>query len=180
MKVEKTKYPGIYKIGENYYIDFYGNGKRHRRVVGPNLNMAVEEKARMKKKNRVGKYHIVERMQKTTFGELFGLYKKEEDAKDYILQFEATYLTHFGGEKLASITQSDLFAFRDKVKALEHAKKAAELSKEKNAEILDTLGMAYFINGHVKEAIDAENKALKLEPYNDEFKGKLKEYDTAI
>ena len=70
--------------------------------------------------------------------------------------------------------------FRDKVKALEHAKKAAELSKEKNAEILDTLARAYFMNGMVKEAIDAENKALKLEPYNDEFKNKLKEYEKAM
>jgi tetratricopeptide (TPR) repeat protein len=71
-------------------------------------------------------------------------------------------------------------SFRDKVKALEHAKKAAELSKEKNAEVLDTLARAYFINGQIKEAIDAENKALKLEPYNDEFKGRLKEYEKAM
>jgi tetratricopeptide (TPR) repeat protein len=71
-------------------------------------------------------------------------------------------------------------SFRDKVKALEHAKKAAELSKEKNAEILDTLAKAYFINGQIKDAIDTENKALKLEPYNDEFKGRLKEYEKAI
>jgi Flp pilus assembly protein TadD len=71
-------------------------------------------------------------------------------------------------------------SFRDKVKALEHAKKAAELSKEKNAEILDTLARAYFINGQVEEAIDAENKALKLEPYNDEFKGKLREYEKVM
>jgi tetratricopeptide (TPR) repeat protein len=71
-------------------------------------------------------------------------------------------------------------SFRDKAKALEHAKKAAELSKEKNAEIMDTLARAYFMNGMVKEAVDAENKALKLEPYNDEFKGKLREYEKAI
>jgi tetratricopeptide (TPR) repeat protein len=70
-------------------------------------------------------------------------------------------------------------SFRDKAKALEHAKKAAELSKEKNAEILDTLARAYFINGMVKEAVEAENKALQLEPYNDEFKGKLREYEKA-
>ena len=70
-------------------------------------------------------------------------------------------------------------SFKDKAKALEHAKKAAELSKEKNAEILDTLARAYFINGQIKEAIEAENKALKLEPYNDEFKGKVKEYEKA-
>ena len=43
MKLEKTKCPGIYKIGENYFIDFYGDGKRHRKVVSPNLDMAVEE-----------------------------------------------------------------------------------------------------------------------------------------
>jgi tetratricopeptide (TPR) repeat protein len=71
-------------------------------------------------------------------------------------------------------------AFRDKVKALEHANKAAELSNEKNAEILDTLARAYFINGKVKEAIDTENKALKLEPYNDELKMKLREYEKAV
>ena len=117
MKVLKTKHPGIYQIGENYYIDFYGNGKRHRKVVGPNLDMAAEEKARMKRKNKAGKYHIVERMQKTTFDELLALYTKEEDAKDYVLQFEPTYLSYFGGQKLVSITQDDLFAFRNKVKA---------------------------------------------------------------
>ena len=71
-------------------------------------------------------------------------------------------------------------SFRDKIKALEHAKKAAELSKEKNAEILDTLAGAYFLNSMVKEAIDAENKALKLEPYNDEFKGRLKGYEKEL
>lgn len=70
-------------------------------------------------------------------------------------------------------------SFRDKAKALEHAKKAAELSKEKNAEILDTLARAYFINGQIKEAIDMENGAIKLEPYNDEFKGRLREYEKA-
>ncbi|MDQ7787934.1 MAG: tetratricopeptide repeat protein [Thermodesulfovibrionales bacterium] len=70
--------------------------------------------------------------------------------------------------------------FSDKTKALEHAKKAAELSKEKNAEILDTLARAYFMNGQIKEAIDAENKALKLEPYNDEFNNRLKEYEKSL
>ena len=66
--------------------------------------------------------------------------------------------------------------FRDKIKALEHARKAAELSKERNAEILDTLARAYFINGKLKEAIETEKKALKLEPGNEKFKAKLEEY----
>jgi len=76
-KVLKTKYPGIYQIGENYYIDFYANGKRHRKVVGPKLDMALEEKTRMRRKNKRSKYHIVERMDKTTFNQLMDLYKKE-------------------------------------------------------------------------------------------------------
>jgi two-component SAPR family response regulator len=54
--------------------------------------------------------------------------------------------------------------------------KAAALSKEKNAVVLDTLSRVYFINGRVKETIEAENKALKLDPNNEEFKKNLKDY----
>lgn len=117
MKVLKTKYPGIYQIGENYYIDFYADGKRHRKVVGPKLHMAVEEKIKMRKKNKRGKYYIVERMEKTTFDQLMELYKKEGDGKDYILQFEKVYLEYFKSRKLSTITRSDLFAFKDRIKA---------------------------------------------------------------
>ena len=70
--------------------------------------------------------------------------------------------------------------FRDKIKALEHAKKAAKLSKERNGEILDTLARAYFINGKIKEAIETEKKALKLEPGNERFKEKLEEYERVM
>ena len=116
MKVLKTKFPGIYQIGENYYIDFYANGKRHRKVVGPKLDMALEEKTKMRKKNKRGKYHIVERMEKTTFDQLMDLYKREGDGKNYILQFEKAYLEYFKGRKLSTITRSDLFEFKDKIK----------------------------------------------------------------
>ena len=66
---------------------------------------------------------------------------------------------------------------RDKLKALEHASKAAALSKEKNAGVLDTLGRAYFINGKVMEAIETEKKAILLEPENKEFKENLALYE---
>src|SRR5512139_1071149 len=117
MKVLKTKYPGIYQIGTNYYVDFYGSGRRHRKVVGPNLLLALEEKTRLKRKDKKGKYQIVERMERTTFRQLLELYKKEGEAKDYILQFEQVYLKHFGDRRLSTITRSDLFSFKDKVKA---------------------------------------------------------------
>lgn len=66
---------------------------------------------------------------------------------------------------------------QDRAKALKHAKKAEELSKGKNAEILDTLARAYFINGMVKEAVEAEKKALKIESNNEGFKENLKVYE---
>jgi len=66
---------------------------------------------------------------------------------------------------------------RDKLKVLEHASKAAALSKEKNAGVLDTLARAYFINGKVKEAIETEKKAIELEPNNKECKENLASYE---
>ncbi len=70
--------------------------------------------------------------------------------------------------------------FQDKLKALEHAAKAAELSNERNAEILDTLARVYSINGKLNEAIETEKKALKSEPNNERFKENLKEYEKAM
>jgi tetratricopeptide (TPR) repeat protein len=70
--------------------------------------------------------------------------------------------------------------FQDKLKALEFAAKAAELSNERNGEILDTLARVYFINGKVNEAIETEKKALKLEPNNERFKENLKEHEKAM
>jgi tetratricopeptide (TPR) repeat protein len=70
--------------------------------------------------------------------------------------------------------------FQDKLKALEYAAKAAELSNERNGEILDTLARVYFINGKINEAIETEKKALKLEPNNERFKENFKEYEKAM
>lgn len=69
---------------------------------------------------------------------------------------------------------------QDNAKALEHAKKAAELSNERNAEILDTLASAYFINANVKEAVETERKAIKLEPDNEGVKKNLKNYEKGM
>ncbi len=66
---------------------------------------------------------------------------------------------------------------KDKLKALEHASRAAALSKEKNAVVLDTLARAYFINGKVQEAIETEKKAIELELGNKAFKENFAEYE---
>ena len=69
---------------------------------------------------------------------------------------------------------------QDKLKALEHGVRAAELSNEKNGEVLDTLALVYFVNGKIKEAIEAEQKALKIEPNNEKFKENLRKYEKGI
>jgi tetratricopeptide (TPR) repeat protein len=66
---------------------------------------------------------------------------------------------------------------QDKIKALEHAVRAVEMTKEKNAEALDTLARAYFINGKKAEAIGTEKKAIELEPENKAFKENLAFYE---
>ena len=66
---------------------------------------------------------------------------------------------------------------RDPAKALEHARKAAELSNSNNAEILDTLASAYFINARTAEAIETEGKAVKLMPDNESLTRHLRDYE---
>ena len=66
---------------------------------------------------------------------------------------------------------------RDKVKALEHAVRAAEMTKGKNSEVLDTLARAYFINDKKAEAVETEKKAILMEPENEMFKEHLAFYE---
>lgn len=125
---EKTKHKGIYKVGDHYYVVYNDGTKRisksgeeylvrcEKRIEG-NLDDALKFKVEMEEKIRKGSYYLHRRMEKTRFKELMDLYKKEKDAKEYLLQFGNVYNEFFKDRKLASITRSDLFDFRDKIKA---------------------------------------------------------------
>jgi len=116
MKREKTKYKGIYKVGEIYYITYYVGSKKYEKKVGPRLKDALQEKMDREAKIKRGKYEVIEKQEKMTFNQLFKLYGKEGDRKEYILRPKQIYLDYFAEWKLAHITRKDLFAFRDKVK----------------------------------------------------------------
>jgi len=116
MERKKTKHKGIYKVGKIYYITYHAQGKKHEKAVGPKLRRALDEKRDVEEKAKKGRYAIIERMEKTTFRELMNLYKEKGDEKTYILKFEKAYLDHFEGRKLSSISRSDLFSFKDKIK----------------------------------------------------------------
>jgi integrase len=125
---EKTKHKGIYRVGDSYYV-VYNDGtkrtskngeeypvRREKRIRG-NLDDALKFKVEMEEKVKKGQYYIMRRMEKTTFEDLMDLYGKEKNAKDYVFIFEKAYTEYFKGRKLATITRSDLFDFRDKIKA---------------------------------------------------------------
>jgi integrase len=121
MKPKKTKYPGIYKIGSNYYIDYYAPDRtRHREVVGPLLADAVKRKADLKDQMRRGKY-FAERMKfTTTFDELVEKYCELKKDRKYFQtegRFIEIFTEFFRGKLLSQITTLDIHQFKSNRKA---------------------------------------------------------------
>jgi len=125
---EETKHKGIYKRGNVYYV-IYNDGtfrtsksgeqypvRREKRVEG-NLDDALKFKVEMEEAVKKGRHYLLLRMEKTSFEKLVELYGKEKNGKDYVLLFEKDYLKFFKGRRLGTITRSDLFDFRDHLKA---------------------------------------------------------------
>ena len=69
--------------------------------------------------------------------------------------------------------------FRDPQGALEHAQKAVELSRWRQAAFIDTLAEALYINGRYGEAVKTQTRALKLEPDNRELLDHMARYRKA-
>jgi integrase len=125
---EKTKHKGIYKRGSHYYV-VYNDGtqktgkggevypvRKEKRIEG-GLDVALKFKVEMEEAVKKGRYYLLRRMEKTTFEKLMEIYGKEKNSKDYVMGFEKVYTDFLKGRKLGTITRSDLFAFKDKVKA---------------------------------------------------------------
>jgi thiol-disulfide isomerase/thioredoxin len=62
--------------------------------------------------------------------------------------------------------------------ALKAAERAAELTKQKDAAILDTLALAHFLKGNTDKAVEIQTKAVDLAegPMKEEIEGRLKEF----
>jgi rhomboid protease GluP len=69
--------------------------------------------------------------------------------------------------------------FRDPKQALEHAHRAVELSKWKEATFIDTLAEALYANGNFQEAVRVQTKALVLDPQNREYQDHMARYRKA-
>jgi rhomboid protease GluP len=75
-------------------------------------------------------------------------------------------------------TSEDL-KFRDPPKALEHARRAVELSGGKEAAFVDTLAEAHYVNGNFQEAVKVQTRALELDPGNPELQEHMARYRKA-
>jgi len=82
-----------------------------------------------------------------------------------------------------TILDDEGLARRDLDLALEAAQRAAELTKYKNAETMDTLALAHFRRGNVPQAIEAEKRAIELTPeeyLRTDMEQRLSEYERAM
>jgi len=66
--------------------------------------------------------------------------------------------------------------FRNPQQALEHAKRAVELSGSKEATFIDTLAEAFYVNREYQRAVEVETRALQLDPNDEEFREHMERY----
>jgi tetratricopeptide (TPR) repeat protein len=70
-------------------------------------------------------------------------------------------------------------ALRDPAKALAYAQRAVEASNGRDANILDTLAEAYYVNQEFDAAIEAEERALEIAPELEAYQNQLKKFREA-
>ncbi|MFB3923039.1 MAG: rhomboid family intramembrane serine protease [Terriglobia bacterium] len=69
--------------------------------------------------------------------------------------------------------------FRNPASALEHAKRAVDLSRWKEPAFVDTLAEAFYVNGNFSEAVRTQELTLKLDPDNKEYQEHMARYRKA-
>jgi predicted Zn-dependent protease len=69
--------------------------------------------------------------------------------------------------------------YRNPTQALEHARRAVELSNWREPSFVDTLAEAFYANGNFPEAVRVETLALALEPKNAEYRDHMERYRKA-
>jgi rhomboid protease GluP len=69
--------------------------------------------------------------------------------------------------------------YRDPKGAMDHAQLAVDLTQWKESTFIDTLAEAYFVNGNYRQAVAVQNKALALEPDDQELQQHMARYRKA-
>jgi integrase len=106
---------------ENWCVDYRDpNGKRIKKVIGPNKKDAEAYLGGIKKAIREGRFFDVKKENKTTFDELLDAYiekvREKKFYKTFLRYFTPVLKKHFGGKLLSEITYKSLEDFRDERK----------------------------------------------------------------
>ncbi len=107
-------------------------------------------------------------------GDMDRAHKWAKDALEGVLKDEAELLN---GLAWTMVDPEAKFDKRDPDLALKIAQRAAELTKEGNPSILDTLARAWFTKGDAAKAVEFQKKAIAIDPKMNES---LKEYEEAL
>jgi integrase len=118
---------GLYKRGQVWWMSFVHQGKQYRRPT-KTRDKKVAQRIYDLVKGQIVKGQWFDEKENIIFDELVDLYQKEEDAKDYILQFVPTYMKYFGGRMLSQITRRDLFKFKEIFKATPKQRGGGEIT----------------------------------------------------
>ncbi len=100
-------------------------------------------------------------------------YKWAKEASEGVLKDSGELLN---GLAWTMVDPEAKFDRRDPDLALKIAQRATELTKEKNASVLDTLARAWFTKGDAAKAVEFQKKAIALDP---RLTDSLKEYEEA-
>jgi integrase len=117
----------LYKRGKVWWLCFSYKGKFIRRST-ETKEKRLAERVYRKCLGEVAECKWFEEKEDLTFDKLIDLYQKEEDAKDYILQFIPAYLKYFGGRMLSQITRMDLYEFKKDLRATPKQRGGGEIT----------------------------------------------------
>ena len=109
------------------------------------------------------------------------LYNEEKFYEDAVRHYQAALKLN-PNDAIAHNNLGWLYAtsedekFRNPGAALEHAQKAVELSRWKVGAFIDTLAEALYVNGKFSDAVRTQERALQLEPDNQEYQEHMARY----
>ncbi|MFA5393318.1 MAG: site-specific integrase [Candidatus Ratteibacteria bacterium] len=126
---------GIFQKSDNYYIDYYANGRRRREKVGKSRKLAETVLAKRKVQVAEGKFLDIKRNEKIKFGEMTSLYLKsycQVNNKISTVERKDGIISHlnsiFGLKYVYEITTLDVEEY--KRKRIEEGKALATVNKE--------------------------------------------------
>ena len=106
----------IYKRGDNYFIDYYAGGMRHKEAVGPKKKDAEAAIGKIKNDIREGKW-FPRKMRAVPFEELADEYERLAKAKKGYIHTEKAYIAKirgaFKGRMLSDLTALDVERYKN-------------------------------------------------------------------